>query len=105
MIVLQEPDAFNKVRRPDYHHQVYGIEVFLTTEASGQICLRIYGGVKFLAQGAKKTKMPLRNPGRNAKCLINQCVNRNVIAQSMQFVIGKAAFCHFNQPDQVCVAD
>lgn len=105
MIVLQEPDAFNKVRLPDYHHQVYGIEVFLTTEASGQICLRIYGGAKFFAQGAKKTKMTLRNPGRNAKCLINQCVNRNVIAQSMQFVIGKAAFCHFNQPDQVCVAD
>ena len=49
MIVLQEPDAFNKVQSPDCHHQVYGIEVFLTTKASGQICLRIYSGVKLFA--------------------------------------------------------
>jgi hypothetical protein len=32
---LQEPDAFNKIQFPDCHHQVYGIEVLLTTEASG----------------------------------------------------------------------
>ena len=49
MVVLQEPDAFNKVKFSDYHHYVYGIEVFLTTEASGQICLRIYSGAKLFA--------------------------------------------------------
>ena len=49
MIVLQEPDAFNKVQFSDYHHQIYGIKILLTTEASGQICLRVYSGVKLFA--------------------------------------------------------
>ena len=49
MIVSQEPDAFNKVQFPDCHHQLYGIEVFLTMEASGQVCLRLYSGVKLFA--------------------------------------------------------
>jgi hypothetical protein len=49
MIVLQEPDAFNKVQFSDYHHQIYGIKILLTTEASGQICFRFYSGVKLFA--------------------------------------------------------
>ncbi len=49
MIVLQEPDASRKVQLPDCHHQVYGIEVLLTAEASGQIGLRIYCGVELFA--------------------------------------------------------
>ena len=49
VMILQEPDAFNKIQFPDCHHQVYGIEVFFTTEASSQVCLRIYSGAKLFA--------------------------------------------------------
>ncbi len=49
MIVLQEPDVLNKVQFSDYHHQLYGIEVFLTAEASGQVRFRFYSGVKLFA--------------------------------------------------------
>jgi len=49
MIVLQEPDALNKVQFPDCHYQIYGIEVVLTAKASGQICFRVHSRVGLFA--------------------------------------------------------
>jgi hypothetical protein len=105
MIVLQKPDALNKVQFSDCHYQIYGIEVLLTAKASGQVCFRVHSRVGLFAEGAKKTKISIRNPRRDTQCLFNQCVNWNVIAQNMQLVTGKVGMCHFNRPDRVCVLD
>jgi len=49
--LLQKLYALNKVGLSDYHHQIDGVKIFLTTKASGQIGFWVYRGVKRVAQG------------------------------------------------------
>jgi len=58
--VLKTIDQFNgipEVAGIDGHNDIDGIEVFLATEAAGQIGLGVGGGVELRAQGTEKTEV------------------------------------------------
>jgi len=55
----EEVDGLDKSAGPDLHHEVDGVEVPSASEASGQVGLRIGGGVEVRAQGTQEAESSL----------------------------------------------
>ena len=95
---LQELYALDKVGLPGKHHQIDGVIVFPTPEASGQIGFRIYGGIKTAADRAKKTKRPLCHPARDAQGFFDEHPNVDLVSQGVKLSGGKAPMGHVRLP-------
>lgn len=105
MNVLQELDTVNKFGLSGKHHQVDGVIVFLTLEASGQIGFRIYGGIKTVADRAKKTKTPLCHPARDAQGFFDEHPNADLVTQAVKLTGRKALVRHIRLPGLAWVSD
>ena len=57
-LCLQKTDGFYKIHFFGNHHQINGVEIFLTGKASGQIGFQIYRRVKFPHTGQRNRKTP-----------------------------------------------
>jgi hypothetical protein len=100
---LQELYALDKVDLPVKHHQIDGIIIFLTLKASGQIGFRIYGGIKPVAEGTKKTKAPLCHPTRDMH-FFDEHPNVDLISKGIKPTGRKAPMGHVRLPDQAWVS-
>lgn len=93
----------DKLGLSDQHHQIDGVKIFFTAKTSGKIGLRVYGGVKPVAQGTQKTKAALVHPTRNTQGFLDQHLNVDLIAQGIKLAAGKTAISHVKLPDQAWV--
>jgi len=101
---LQELYALDKVGLPGKHHQIDGVIVFPTLEASGQIGLRVYRGVKAAAQGAKKTKAALCHLTRDVQRFFDEGLNTDLISKGIKKAGGKAPIGHVRSPGRAWVS-
>jgi hypothetical protein len=100
---LQELYALDKVGLPGKHHQIDGVIVFPTPEASGQIGFRIYGGIKTVAEGAKKTKAPFCQSTRDVQRFFDKHLNVDLVSKGVKLTGGKAPMGHVRSPDRAWV--
>ena len=101
LIIFQETNAVNKICLGDHHYQINGIKISSAPKASGQIGCGINGRVKFIAQGAKKTKGSLRDLPWDIQCIFDHCVNGDIISQPVKLLAGKTPGSHVKQPGRV----
>ena len=92
--MFQKVDGVHKVHFIDKHDQINGVEVFFAAKAPGQIGFSINCRVRFIASGTKKAKDTFGRPGRNLQHLFDQNGNRDFIAQTVKFLIGKTPRGH-----------
>ena len=76
---LQELDTVDKFGLSGKHHQIDGVKIFAAVEASGQIGFRIYGGIKTVADRAKKTKTPICHPARDTQGFFDEQSNADLV--------------------------
>ena len=101
---LQELYALDKVGLPGKHHQIDGVIVFLTLEASGQIGFWVYRGIKPAAQGTKKTKAALCHLTRDVQRFFDKHLNADLVAQGIKLTGRKTPFCHVRSPGRAWVS-
>jgi len=82
-------DGFDKSGFFACYDHVNGVEVFFTAKASGQVGFWICGCLKLSAKRAKKAKMAFTDLGRHFQAVLYQGVDRDVITQFKQLVLGK----------------
>jgi hypothetical protein len=88
---LQELDTVDKFGLSAQHHQIYGVEVFTAVKASGQIGFRIYGGIKTVAEGAKKTKAPLCHPAGDTQGFFDEHPHLDIVSKGIKLTGGKTS--------------
>jgi hypothetical protein len=82
----------------DNHHHVNGVEVFLTSEAAGEVGLLVRGGMKFRAQRAEKAQIVLRVFERELEDGGHKIVNEYLISKC-SYECGREALpahCYFS---------
>jgi len=94
----------DKVGLPDGHDKIDSVKIFRTLEASGQIVLWVYRGVKAAAQGAKKTKAPFCHPTRDVQQFFDKHLNADLVSQGVELAGGKAPIGHVRSPGRAWVS-
>jgi hypothetical protein len=65
--IIDQINGVTEVAALDGHDHVDGVEIFLTTEAPGQVGFWVGGGVEFRAQRTQKTEIALRDLAGDTK--------------------------------------
>lgn len=90
---LEELDALNEVQAFVDHHQVNGVEVFLTAEASGEIGFGLCCGLEFGAQGAEEAKDSLDDFCGDVEDGFDEETDGDVVSHRKEF-LGRIASIH-----------
>jgi hypothetical protein len=88
----KEPGAFDKISVLTQHHQIDGIEVFLTPKASGQVGFLHGGGLKFATKRTKKAQMSLALLAGDQQFFGDKHIDRYEISQLIKLLGGKPSF-------------
>ncbi len=91
MELTEESYRIHEIEIPDSDHHINGVEIFFAAKASGKICLLFYAGIELTTAGTEKTKTSIPNFVWNFQFGFDQDLNRNLIAQNIQFPVGKSA--------------
>ena len=78
----------------DNHNHINGVEVFLTSEAAGEVGLLVRGGMKFAAKGAEKAQMAFRVFEREFEDGGHKIVDDDLISKRSYEWGREALFCH-----------
>jgi hypothetical protein len=79
--IFQKQDTVFESASPDRHDQINGVEIFFTPEAPGQIGVRINRCLKFVADGAQKTKKTVPDFRGDLQLIPDQHIHRYVVPQ------------------------
>ena len=101
---LQELDTVDEFGLSGKHHQIDGVKVFAAVKASGQIGFRIYGGIKSVADRAKKTKTPLCHPARDMQGFFDEHPNLDLVSKDIKLAGRKALMGHVRSPGRAWVS-
>jgi hypothetical protein len=91
--VLETIDQINgltEVAGFDSHDHVDWIEVFLTTEAPGQIGFGVGGGVELGAGGTQKAEVSVRDLAGDAKKIRDEPGDGDLVSKHPEFFFGIA---------------
>lgn len=94
--ILESIDQFDgvaEVAASDGHDHIDGVEVFLTSETSGQVGFGVGGCVEFGAQGTEKAEVAFGDLAGKAKEVGDEWCDGDVVSQHSEFVLGIVA-CH-----------
>jgi len=93
-LIFEEFHGLNKGRFCSDHDHVYGVEILLAIETSGEVGFWVNGGMEFFAQRAPKSEKIVNGAGLHVQKICYDRVNVDFVPEHPEKIRRKISFCH-----------